>query len=145
MQITNHILNNARLSFESLHISEKAREEIEYMGSSVKQYYEKAWQDLGERLEDTQNYDVVINEKLRPVFVEKTSGIELRNVRLRSKGLKTVTISANICDKTRRTDDSYLTLPNQEGFIFKTGENKIIEDCNDIFKMTKVLEAYKKS
>ena len=95
--------------------------------------------------EKLKNYDVVINEKLRPVFVEKSTGIELRNVRLRSKGRNTVTISANVCDQTSRTGGTYLTLPNQEGFIFRAEENKLIEDCNDIFKMTKVLEAYKMS
>lgn len=145
MQITNSTFspNNTNLNFKALKISEKAIEEVEYMGSTTKKYYEKIWGNLAQEVENTKFYDILINEKLRPVFIEKTTGTELRNIRLRSTNLDTINLSADICEKNIRKTDSYFSIPNPEHFIFKTKENKLIEDCNEIIKITKALEAYK--
>ena len=145
MQIINYTLpqNNPNMSFKALQISSKAREEVAYMGRVVKDDYEKMWNSLAERIADTKFYDVVINHKLRPVFVEKATGIELRNVRLRSQSLDTIGLSADICNKNVRKTDSYFSIPKPENFIIRTKENKLIEDCNDVFKVVRALELYK--
>ena len=145
MQTINYTLpqNNFNMSFKALRISPKAREEVAYMGRMVQDDYEKMWNSLAEHIADTKFYDVVINEKLRPVFVEKATGIELRNVRLRSQSIDTIGLSADICEKYVRKTDSYFIIPKPENFIIRTKENKLIEDCNDIVKVAKALEAYK--
>lgn len=145
MQITNSLFNQnqVNMTFGALRVSDKAREEVEFMGRVVKDDYEKMWNSLAERIAETKFYDVVINHKLRPVFVEKATGIELRNVRLRSQSLDTIGLSAEICDKNVRKTDSYFSIPKPENFIIKTKENKLIEDCNDVFKVVRALEAYK--
>lgn len=145
MQIENPILSQkfTNTSFKALRISPKALEEIDYMGGVVKKIYEEKWYKMSQYIQDSKFYDVVINEKLRPIFVEKATGIELRNVRLRSRNLGSILISADIKDNGKSITNSYITLPNNDFFNFITTENKLIENCNDIVKITKVLEAYK--
>lgn len=147
MQVTNltYNQNQANMNFGALRVSDKAIEEVEFMGRLVKQEYEKIWKNIAQHIEDSEFYDVFINGKLRPVFVEKATGTELRNVRLRSKSLDTIGLSADICEKELRRTDSHFTIPNPEHFFIITRENKLIEDCNDIVKVTKALEAYKKT
>ena len=147
MQITNQssFLSSMNLNFTALQVSEKAIKEVEYMGHSAKKYYERIWNNLSASLCDTVFYDVFINDKLSPVYIEKATGIELRNVRLRSKSRENILASADICDNGIRKTNSSFTLPNLEGLIFITGENKLIEDANDVIGFARALETYKNS